>query len=111
MLGSMPIVESLTKNLTPLGQGPQGVGPGAALSQPGDAVGQSDFGATLAEVMRGSVQTIAKGEAVTLAGIEGKASVQQMVEAVMQAEQTLNAMVAVRDKVVGAYLEISRMQI
>jgi flagellar hook-basal body complex protein FliE len=37
--------------------------------------------------------------------------VQQVVEAVMAAEQALQSAIAVRDKVVSAYLEISRMQI
>jgi flagellar hook-basal body complex protein FliE len=34
-----------------------------------------------------------------------------VVEAVMTAEQTLQGAIAVRDKVVAAYLELSRMQI
>ena len=42
---------------------------------------------------------------------QGQASVQQVVEAVMSAEQTLQGAIAIRDKVVAAYLEISRMQI
>ena len=36
---------------------------------------------------------------------------QQVVEAVMAAEQTLQSAIAIRDKVVSAYLEISRMAI
>ena len=48
-------------------------------------------------------------ETTSVAGIQGSASVQQVVEAVMSAEQTLQAAVAIRDKVVAAYLEISRM--
>ena len=50
-------------------------------------------------------------ESSSVAGIQGRASVQQVVEAVMSAEQTLQGAVAIRDKVVAAYLEISRMQI
>ncbi len=46
-----------------------------------------------------------------MAGIQGTATVQQVVEAVMSAEQTLQGAVAIRDKVVAAYLELSRMQI
>ena len=41
------------------------------------------------------------GEAAALAGLQGKASVQQVVEAVMSAEQTLQAAIAIRDKVVA----------
>ena len=71
----------------------------------------SEFGATLAKMLGEAVQTVAQGEATAIGGMQGKASVQQVVEAVMQAEQTVQTMVAVRDKVVGAYLEISRMQV
>jgi flagellar hook-basal body complex protein FliE len=35
----------------------------------------------------------------------------QVAEAVMTAEQSLTAAVAIRDKIVAAYMEISRMQI
>lgn len=111
MLGSYPMLETLTKELPSLGRGAAGIGSSSGLSQPAAAANPTDFAATLAEVVREGAQTVARGEAVALAGIEGKASVQQVVEAVMQAEQTLSTMVAVRDKVVGAYLEISRMQI
>ncbi len=50
-------------------------------------------------------------EAVSVAGVVGKASELEVVSAVMEAEQKLQAAIAVRDKVVQAYLEISRMQI
>ena len=46
-----------------------------------------------------------------IAAIEGKASTQQAVMATMEAEKTLQAALAIRDKVVSAFLEISRMQI
>ncbi len=59
----------------------------------------------------GRHRTVKTGEATSIAGVQGKATVQQVVEAVMAAEQTLQAGVAIRDKVVSAYLEISRMSI
>ena len=43
--------------------------------------------------------------------MQGKAAVQEVVEAVMSAEQTLQSAIAIRDKVVAAYQEISRMAI
>jgi flagellar hook-basal body complex protein FliE len=51
------------------------------------------------------------GEATALAGINGQATTNQVVQAVMTAEQTLQAAIAIRDKVVTAFLEIGRMQI
>ncbi len=71
----------------------------------------SDFAQTLAAMATDAVSTIKAGESTAMAGMKGQASLQQVVQAVMQAEQTLQTVVAVRDKVVGAYLEISRMQI
>jgi len=75
------------------------------------AGGQPDFGATLLEMMKGTAQSVTQAEAVALDGIQGRASVQQVVASVMQAEEAVQSMTAIRDKIVGAYLEISRMQI
>ena len=68
-----------------------------------------DFASVLSEVAAQAVQTVKSGEATALAGLQGKASVQEVVQAVMATEQTLQAAIAVRDKVVAAYQEISRM--
>jgi flagellar hook-basal body complex protein FliE len=78
---------------------------------PASSTGLPDFGRVLAEVASQGVASIREAEAASLAGINGKASVQQVVEAVMNAERTLQTAIAVRDKVVQAYQEISRMQI
>ncbi|WP_029030033.1 flagellar hook-basal body complex protein FliE [Salinarimonas rosea] len=75
------------------------------------AAGTPDFGAVLADVAKQGVAVVREAEAASIAGMNGKASVQQVVEAVMNAERTLQTAIAVRDKVVQAYQEISRMQI
>jgi len=75
------------------------------------AAPQNDFAQTLASMAADAASTIKAGESTAMAGMKGQASLQHVVQAVMQAEQTLHTVVAVRDKVVGAYLEISRMQI
>jgi flagellar hook-basal body complex protein FliE len=51
------------------------------------------------------------GEATAIKGVSGDTSVQNVVRAMMTAEQQLKAAIAVRDRVVAAYQEISRMQI
>ena len=71
----------------------------------------TDFSKVLAQFSTDAVDTIKQGEAMSIAGIEGKASVQQVAESVMSAEQTLQAVVAIRDKVVAAYQQISQMAI
>lgn len=70
-----------------------------------------DFTSMLSRMAADTVDTLKGAEAVSVAGIKDKASVQQVVESVMAAEQSLQTAIAVRDKVVSAYLEISRMAI
>jgi flagellar hook-basal body complex protein FliE len=85
---------------------------GGAQPTPAASVAQATgFGAALAEAATNAAGVLKAGEAAAISGIRGQTSVQQVVEAVMAAEQTLNTAIAVRDKVVSAYLEISRMQI
>lgn len=83
----------------------------AISSQKANEVGAADFGQLLGGLFASTADNVKKAEAVSVAGIKGQATVQQVVEAVMNAEQSLQAAIAVRDKVVTAYLEISRMQI
>jgi flagellar hook-basal body complex protein FliE len=80
---------------------------GAAIS----AVPQASFSDMMAQVATTAVDTLKAGEAASISGIQGKASVQQVVESVMSAEQTLQTAIAIRDKVVAAYQEIARMAI
>ncbi|WP_114943965.1 flagellar hook-basal body complex protein FliE [Microvirga calopogonii] len=72
---------------------------------------QVSFGDMMSQVANSAIDTMKAGEAASIAGIQGKASVQQVVEAVMSAEQTLQTAIAIRDKVVAAYQEIARMTI
>ena len=86
----------------------------AAAAMPEMAVtstANADFTAMLGTAITGFAQQLRQAEAVSIAGVKGAASTQDMVEQVMAAEQTLQASIAVRDKIVAAYLEISRMAI
>jgi flagellar hook-basal body complex protein FliE len=80
----------------------------AAAAVPG---AHGSFGDMMVQVASGAVDTLRAGEAAAISGMQGKASVQQVVEAVMSAEQALQTAIAIRDKVVAAYQEISRMAI
>jgi flagellar hook-basal body complex protein FliE len=71
----------------------------------------ADFANVLAQFSSSALDTLKQGEAMSIAGIEGKTSVQQVVESVVSAEQTLQAVVAIRDKAVAAYQQISQMAI
>lgn len=85
----------------------------AEASGTGGAAGASDkeFVSILANMVSNSIDSVKAAEATSAAGVRGQASVQQVVESVMAAEQSLQSSLAVRDKIVAAYLEISRMQI
>ena len=81
------------------------------LAPVGNGEGGVDFGAMLTQMAANAAGVVRNAEAMSMAGIQGRASVQQVVEAVMSAEQTLQGAIAIRDKVVATYLELSRMQI
>jgi flagellar hook-basal body complex protein FliE len=83
---------------------------GATSAAPTAAPG-NDFAHTMASMAADAISTVKTGEATAIAGMQGNAPLQQVVQAVMQADQALRTVVAVRDKVISAYQEISRMQI
>ncbi|WP_182084927.1 flagellar hook-basal body complex protein FliE [Aureimonas sp. ME7] len=69
------------------------------------------FATAMADIAREAAQTMKSAEATSIQGVNGQASTQAVVDAVMGAERTLQTAVALRDKVVSAYLELSRMSI
>lgn len=75
------------------------------------AVPAVGFDGIMEQVAADAIGTLKAGEAASISSIQGKVSAQKVVEAVMSAEQTLQMAVAVRDKVVQAYQEVSRMAI
>lgn len=76
-----------------------------------DAAATSDFSSVLKSFASDAAQSVRQGEAAALAGIQGNLPLQTVVDQVLAAERTLQASLAVRDKLVTSYLEISRMQI
>ena len=70
-----------------------------------------DFASMLGRLASETGGALRQGEAAAIAGIEGQVPLQTVVERVMAAERALQAALAVRDKAVSAYLEVSRMQI
>jgi flagellar hook-basal body complex protein FliE len=82
----------------------------ASAAAPAAAAG-SDFQQALASAASDAIKTLKTAETTSMAGLEGKASVQQVTESVMAAERTLQTTLAIRDKAVAAYQQISQMQI
>lgn len=89
---------------------PLGVAPTSA-AKASDAAAGAEFGAMLADLAGSTVDALKAGEAAAINGLQGKASVQEVVRSVMAAEQTLQSAIAIRDKAVAAYMELSRMSI
>ncbi len=58
-----------------------------------------------------AMQSMQAGEKVSTQALAGKADLADVVTAVTNAEVTLQTVVAVRDRVVGAYLDILKMPI
>ncbi|AZO11713.1 flagellar hook-basal body complex protein FliE [Mesorhizobium sp. M3A.F.Ca.ET.080.04.2.1] len=84
---------------------PGGVGP-----QAGESVGSS-FADLLSQAASKTVGTLQNAEQLSIQALKGDADTRQVVDAVMSAQQALQTTIAIRDKVVSAYLEISRMNI
>jgi flagellar hook-basal body complex protein FliE len=73
--------------------------------------GSTDFGSVLKDLAAGTLDTIRQGEAAAVAGVQGSMPLQSVVDHVMAAERTLQTGIALRDKLVSSYLEVTRMQI
>ncbi len=71
----------------------------------------SDFSTMVAEAAQKAVDTVRAGDQTALAGLQGQAGLQQVVEATMAMESTVQVSVAVRDKLVEAYQDVMRMPI
>jgi len=85
----------------------EGVSGAAATS----GVGKSSFGEAFEKAMSNAVSSVRGGEKAMLAGLEGRLGNQEVVNAVLAAENTLQTVVAIRDRAVNAYQEILRMPI
>ncbi|MBL0848618.1 MAG: flagellar hook-basal body protein FliE [Candidatus Liberibacter ctenarytainae] len=70
-----------------------------------------EFSSLLQDMAKEAVSNIQKAENVSLDVLQGKASIREAVDSILQAERTLQTSVVVRDKIISAYLEISKMQI
>jgi len=89
---------------------------GAALRRaqagpPTGAEAPSSFAGLLRAETEATRASLQASEAKAVEALTGKASLQEVVEAVTEAELSLQKMTAVRDRVISAYQEIMRMPI
>lgn len=105
MIAFDPSALTLARPAAPL----QSARPPTVASSAGADV--ASFGQLLDQLAADAVNTVKVAETTAIASIEGKASIQQVVDSVMSAERTLQTMVALRDKTVQAYHDIASMTI
>ena len=96
--------------VAPIGTAAGAVSSAATVAKSADTSG-ADFGSVLSSLASDTRQSLRTGENAAISGLMGKMPLQQVVSAVMAAEQSLTVAIAVRDKVISAYTEISRMSI
>ncbi|PYE87706.1 flagellar hook-basal body complex protein FliE [Phyllobacterium leguminum] len=87
------------------------VGSGAAIAPATPAAGEASFGDVLSQLTGAVGDKLKAAEATSLSSMTGDVPTREVVSSVMEAEQSLQTAIAIRDKIVQAYLEISRMQI
>ncbi len=75
------------------------------------ADGTGTFAQALGEAATKTVNTLQNAEQMSVEALKGNADTRQVADAVMSAQQALQTAIAIRDKIVTAYLEISRMSI
>ena len=88
--------------------------PTARVSSPPAATAATtgpSFADVLAEMTGNPVDALKSSEAAAIGGIQGKVSVQEVVQSIMTAQESLQTAIAIRDKVVSAYQELTRMAI
>lgn len=71
----------------------------------------ADFGSLVKNATTEAIDTMRAGEKASADAVTGKANLTDVVDAVTNAELTLNTVIATRDKMMEAYQEILRMPI
>jgi flagellar hook-basal body complex protein FliE len=87
------------------------IGVESAAAGPTAGAGAADFSQFLTQAMDNAVGTMRTGEQMATKQVTGQADVVSVVNAVNNAELTLDTVVAIRDKVIAAYQNIMQMPI
>ena len=84
---------------------------GAASGTLGTSGAIGGFGDLLSSAISDTTSTLKNSENISASAITGKASLSDVVSAVTSADVALKSVVAIRDKVIGAYQDIMKMPI
>ncbi|THF50824.1 flagellar hook-basal body complex protein FliE [Allorhizobium terrae] len=104
--GESSSTSSISGGMSDLGM--QGVT--QAGTTPGTATGVS-FGEVIGGMMTDAVKNLRTAESNSVGGMLGKVSTREVVDSMMSAERSLQTAITLRDKIVSAYLDITKMQI
>ena len=83
---------------------------GSEQTTPAQQTGAS-FASVLGNISVDAMNNLKKAEVASFEGIQGKANTREVVDAMLSAEQSLQTAIALRDKIVSAYLDITKLQI
>ena len=113
IVAALPLVTSALSSLAPtLGAAAGSAASSLAASATSAAsAGSGDFGSVMAQVSGDALKKMKAAEATSISGIEGQASAQDVVQSVMSAQESLQTALAIRDKSVSAFQEVTRMAI
>ena len=106
MIAALPLISSAITSLL----GPAQVANTSAAGATAPASGDG-FSSFLASLSKDTVDKVKTAESVSTDGIQGKATTQSVVEAVVNAQESLQTALAIRDKAVSAFLDVSKMPI
>ena len=83
----------------------------APLIAPAAPSSGPSIAAALGDMATDAIDTLRTAETAASGAMTGEVTTREAVDRVMEAERTLRAAVAVRDKLVAGWLDVSRMQI
>ena len=69
------------------------------------------FGQAMASMAAEQVQTVQASEQTTMAAMNGRASLQEVVQSTVKAELAVETAISVRNKIIEGYQELMRMPI
>ncbi len=85
--------------------------PTKAATAATQTAGATDFASVLGDMASQTVSSLRTSEDMAIKGIQGQAPVQDVVRAVMNAQTSLQTALAIRDKAISAYQDLTRMPI
>ena len=89
----------------------EGIGRASGDDDKGGEDGGVSFASILKKQASDSIDTLKAGERMSAKAVTNEATITDVVQAVSEAEMTLQTVVAVRDRMISAYQEIMRMPI